>query len=87
MASNPITITGGDASDRPFDMVVPVIKVDGPLPDGTCRGLVVGVAGTINIRDGSGTIRNNFPVVQGVNPVVCREVRLCGTATDIWAGY
>lgn len=87
MASNPITIAGDDASDRPFDMVVPVTKADAPLPDGTCRGLVVGAAGTINFRDGSGAIRTNFPVFQGTNPVVCQEVREGGTASDIWAGY
>lgn len=89
MATNPLDIRSGDASDRPFDMVVPVTKVDGPLPDGPCRGLIVGAggAGTVNIRDGSGALRTGFPVFEGINPVVCQEVRSGGTASGIWAGY
>lgn len=84
---NAITIDGGDASDRPLDMIVPVTKADAALPDGPCRALWVGSAGTVNIRDGSGAVRANVPVFQGINPIVCQEVRTGGTAADIWAGY
>lgn len=87
MASNPLFIQGGDASDRPLDAIVPVDPANAPLPNGPCRALWVGVGGTANIRDGSGTIRVGVPLFAGLNPIVCQEVRPGGTADDIWAGY
>lgn len=86
---NPIDYRFGDASSAPFDMVVPVSKADAPLPDGPCRALVVGPggAGTVNIKDGSGVTRTSYPLFEGVNAVVCQEVRTGGTASQIWAGY
>jgi len=34
-----------------------------------------------------GTVRTNFPLMQGPNPVICKQVRTGGTASDIWAIY
>lgn len=87
MALNPIIVQGGDASDRPFDDVVAVTKADAALPDGPCRGLWVGTAGTVNIKTLAGNVRTGVPVFVGTNPIGCQEVRTGGTAGDIWAGY
>jgi len=87
MASNPIDYRYGDASSAPADMVVPVTKADAALPNGPCRCLLVGEAGTANIRDASGTVREDVPLQQGYNPIVCLEVRTGGSASDIWALY
>lgn len=65
----------------------PVTKADADLPGGTCRGLLVGTAGTANLMDADGNIRTNVPLQQGYNPLICKQVRTGGTATDIWALY
>ena len=77
----------GDPSSAPADAVVPVTKAVTDLPDGTCRALLVGTAGTANIVDGSGVARTNVPLQQGYNPIVCQRVSTGGTAADIWALY
>lgn len=77
----------GDASSAPADDYVPVTKADSDLPDGVCRGLLVGVAGTLNLQTFEGTVRANVPVVAGYNPLICKQVRSGGTATDVWALY
>jgi len=78
MASNP-----RNAADR----FVPVTKADSDLSDGTCRGLLVGTAGTANLMDAMGNTRTNVPLQQGYNPLACKQVRTGGTASDIWALY
>lgn len=87
MPPSDIIFSAGDASSAPADMVVPVTKADTALPGGTCRGLLVGTAGTANIVDGSGATRASVPLQQGYNPIICQQVRTGGTATDIWALY
>ena len=87
MASNPIAFRFGDASSAPADAIVPVTKADEPLPGGTCRSLLVGTEGTANIVDGQGEARSNVPLQKGYNPIVCQQVRLGGTAANIWALY
>ena len=54
---------------------------------GTCRGLLVGTAGTCNLTDGSGTQRTNVPLQQGYNPLIVQSIEAGGTADDIWALY
>jgi hypothetical protein len=51
-----------------------VTKANGALPDGTCRGLLVGSAGTLNIVDGSGETLADVPIQQGWNPLICQQV-------------
>ena len=68
-------------------MLVPVTKADAELPDGPCRCLLVGTAGTANIVDATGATRTNVPLQQGYNPIVCQQVRTGGTASNIWAIY
>lgn len=84
---NDISQQFGDASFSPADAVIPVTKADSALPDGPCRALLVGTAGTANIVDASGETRTNVPLQQGYNPIVCQQVRTGGTASDIWALY
>ena len=66
---------------------VSVTKANSALPDGTCRGLLVGTAGTANLMDGDDNIRSNVPLQAGFNPLCCKQVRTGGTAADIWALY
>lgn len=77
----------GPAASAPAGAVVPVTKADAALPDGECRSLLVGTAGTANITDGNGVNRANVPLQAGYNPIVCQQVRTGGTASDIWALY
>lgn len=65
----------------------PVTKADADLPDGPCRSLLVGTAGTANLMEIDGTIRANVPLQQGYNPLWALQVRTGGTAADIWALY
>ena len=67
--------------------VVSVTKANSDLPGGICRGLWVGTAGTAFITTAAGIDRDNVPLLQGLNPIMCRQVRLGGTASDIWAMY
>ena len=65
----------------------PVVKADADLPGGVCRALLVGVAGTANLTQPNGKQQNNVPLQQGVNPIKTKQVRLGGTADNIWALY
>lgn len=77
----------GDASSAPADDYVLVSKADEDLPDGPCRGLLVGSAGSANLQTADGGTRTNVPLQQGYNPLICKQVRTGGTASDIWALY
>lgn len=85
--ANRIDLTGGDASDRPADDYIPVTPAATDLPDGPCRGLLVGTAGTANLTTLDGTNRDNVPLQAGYNPLVVRKVRTGGTAAGIFALY
>lgn len=65
----------------------PVVKANANLPGGACRGLLVGSAGTANLTEPDGTQRDNVPLQVGYNAVQALQVRLGGTASDIWALY
>jgi hypothetical protein len=82
-----ISSTAGDASSGPAEDFVPVTKADANLPDGACRGLLVGTAGTANLQGRDGVTRANVPLQAGYNPLVVLQVRTGGTAADIWALY
>jgi hypothetical protein len=71
----------------PAQGVDPVTKADADLPEGPCRALLVGVGGTANIMDARGKILTNVPLQLGYNPIAVRQVRLGGTASNIWALY
>lgn len=86
MANN-IRPAYGDVSMAPADGYVAVTKANGDLPEGTCRSLLVGTAGTANLTQADGTERDGVPLQVGYNPIVCKQVRLGGTAAGIWALY
>ena len=65
----------------------PVTKSDDdPLPS-PAKWLLVGTAGTANLIDLGGTLRENVPLQEGYNPIGCKQVKLGGTAANIWALY
>lgn len=66
---------------------VKVTKANADLPDGVCWGLHVGTAGTANLMDADGTITADVPLLEGPNMFRAKQVRLDGTADDIWALY
>ena len=57
------------------------------LPNGVCRALWVGTAGTANILEPDGTERALFPLQAGLNPIQVSRVKLGGTADAIYALY
>ena len=61
-----------------------VTKADSDLPK-PARSLVCGTPGTVNLMQLDGTVRTDYPLQQGYNPIACKQVRLGGTADDIWA--
>lgn len=73
--------------DGPARIFAPVTKADNDLPGGTCRGLLVGTAGTANLQDAEGNTHSNVPLQTGYNPLACKQVRTGGTAGNIWALY
>jgi hypothetical protein len=64
-----------------------VVKANADLPDGVCRCLLVGTAGTANLTQEDGTEVDGVPLVAGYNFLVVRQVRLGGTAANIFALY
>lgn len=65
---------------------VPVTKADADLPGGPCFGLLVGTAGTANLRQTDGTDRAVY-LPAGFVPLVVAQVRSGGTADNIVALY
>jgi hypothetical protein len=72
----------------PASKLAPVTPDDeSDLPDGVCRALLVGTAGTANLIDASGAERTGVPLQQGYNPVGVQRVMTGGSASDFWALY
>ena len=84
---NDVDRTLVDDPATPGTAVYPVTKANSDLPNGTCRELFVGTAGTANLMDSEGNILADFPLQAGRNGILVRQVRTGGTATDIWAVY
>lgn len=80
----------GNASDAPGQLAGPATRVvklvkGAAIPDGACRGLFVGTAGTGNFTTLSGAVCANFPLQAGRNEVCISALAVGGTADDIWA--
>ncbi|NJM33988.1 MAG: hypothetical protein HC850_03940 [Rhodomicrobium sp.] len=85
--SNPFSSHNGGLN-APASRIVPITPDDdSDLPEGTCRALLVGTAGTATLIDASGTERTGVPLQQGFNPIGVRRVKTGGTATNLWALY
>lgn len=72
---------------RPSGKMRSVTKATSNLPDGQCRALWVGTAGTANLVDTTGEVLTDFPLKEGLNPIQVVRVSTGGTADDIWALY
>lgn len=57
------------------------------LPNGVCRYIWAGTAGTATLVTADGTTATDFPLVAGLNHVQCRKVTALGTAAGLWALY
>ena len=85
--SNPFRIHSGGLN-APASKLVPVTPHDDVnLPEGVCRALLVGTAGSANLIDASGAERTGVPLQQGFNPIGVQRVKNGGSATDLWALY
>lgn len=69
------------------ERLVKLTKVDGPIPSGTPRALLVGTAGTCNLVDGSGNPCTAVPLQAGYNPIVITQFKTGGTVNDVWGIY
>lgn len=54
---------------------------------GVCKGLWIGVTGTINITTKGGTALDGIIAPVGLFPIRCTHLRAGGTATDVLAIY
>jgi len=70
----------------PAEIIAAVTLANSALPNGPCRSLLVGVAGTANLMV-AGVIHTGVPLQAGYNPIRCEQVRTGGTASNIWALY
>ena len=66
--------------------IVPLTKANG-VAITTPRALWIGVPGTLNFRDETGTIRTDFPALVGELRIRITELREGGDADDIWGFY
>lgn len=80
-------IIGNYSPGDPARKVAEVTKANSDLPDGCCRGLWVGSAGTANITTKEGDELTDFPLLAGLNPIMVVRVSTGGTADNIWALY
>lgn len=72
----------------PAALIRPIVKsntVD--LPNGACRAVLVGTAGTATLMDASGTAHTGVPLQQGYNPIGVLRIMTGGTADNLWALY
>lgn len=85
--SNPFSSHHGGLT-APAAQIVPVMPDDeNDLPNGICRALLVGTAGTATVIDASGVERTGIPLQRGFNPIGIKRVKAGGTASDLWALY
>jgi len=86
MSSSILTHSSGLSS--PARRLLAITKsADTDLPEGVCRALLVGTAGTANLVDALGNTCTNVPLQVGYNPIMIKRLSTGGTAADIWALY
>lgn len=74
--------------NAPAARMVPITPSDDEdLPEGVCRALLVGTAGSANLLDATGAERTGVPLQQGFNPIGVRRVKTGGSAANLWALY
>lgn len=87
MAEVPKFIKEHDVAVAPARAAVKVTPGASDLPDGVCRSLWAGTAGTATLIDACGNTCTDFPLIAGPNPISVRRVTSLGTAADVWALY
>jgi len=70
-----------------YDYIAVTKNDNSDLPEGVCRGLLVGVGGTLNLVAPDGREVGDVPVVQGYNPLFVKRVKAGGTADNVFALY
>lgn len=81
----PFSVTSAAPAGR-IIAVTPSDTTD--LPDGPCRGLLIGTGGVVTIHDGGGVKATLVPMQTGYNWVQCTRVWAAGlTAVSVWALY
>ncbi len=87
MATNPFA-SQSTGLIGPAAQLFPVTKSDtADLPNGVCRAVLVGTAGSANLMDASGNLASGVPLQQGYNPIGVRRLMTGGTADNVWAIY
>lgn len=84
MATVPQSFEGQVIPGLVYVLVTPS---DNDLPDGPCRALLIGTAGTLNLTQTDGVERDSVPAQVGILPLQALKVRAGGTADNIWAIY
>ena len=85
--TNPFSTHNGGLNG-PASRLVPITPDDdNDLPEGACRALLVGTAGTADVIDASGVERTGIPLQQGYNPIGVLRVKTGGSASNLWALY
>ena len=85
--TNPFSTHNGGLNG-PASRLVPITPDDSnDLPEGACRALLVGTAGTADLIDASGVERTGVPLQQGYNPIGVLRVKTGGSASSLWALY
>ena len=79
-----------DIKSDPATAYVLVTPGSTALADGPCRAVNAETAGRVNLKQPDGTVRENYPLVAGYNPIcasVIDEPTAGTAATGIWALY
>lgn len=69
---------------------VPVTLGSSALVNGACRAINAEVAGRVKLTQPDGTVRDNFPLIAGYNPIGASVIDTPGSgtaATGVWAIY
>ena len=77
----------GSVDMSAYDYIAVTKDDNNDLPEGICRGLLVGVEGTLTLITPDGREVVDVPVVKGYNPLFVKRVKTGGTADSIIALY
>jgi len=77
-------------ASEPASVYVPVTLGNTNLTGGACRSIVAETAGRVNLKQPDGTVRNNYPLFAGLNPIGALMIDNPATGTaasGVWAIY
>lgn len=78
---------GRSTDISPARTVLAITPAAADLPNGICRYIWAGTAGTATMTDAGGNTLTNFPLVLGLNHIQIKRVTSLGTAANLWALY